>query len=243
MHNDHVTISTFQLFQMYPDAESARVYLEKRRWQGKPICPHCGCDGRITARKGKRVGYYLCGDCKSEFTVRTATIFERSHVPLHKWIYAVYLVVTARKGISSLQMSKEIGVTQKTSWFMLGRLREACGGDLDKLKGIVEVDECFIGGKEGNKHANKKLHAGRGTVGKQAVIGLRERGGRSIAKPIDATDGATLNAEISRHVEPGSAVHTDEHSGYKGFKGIPTRLDKPWCWRVRWPWRYHDQQR
>lgn len=219
--NDHVTISTFQLFERYPDAESARIYFEERRWGSTIACPMCGCDGRISARSGKRVGYYRCRDCSGEFTVRTGTIFERSHVPLHKWLYAMYLVVTARKGISSLQLSKEIGVTQKTAWFMLGRLRESCGDHVGrKLTGIVEVDEAFIGGKEGNKHSRKKLRAGRGTVGKQPVIGLRERGGRSIAKPIKDTDGATLKSEIARYVEVGSEVHTDEHIGYKGLEGF-----------------------
>jgi len=115
---------------LIPDAEAARLYLEARRWNGQPdACPLCGGTERISARRGKRIGYYRCGDCRGEFTVRTGTIFERSHVPLHKWIYAMHLIVTARKGVSSLQLSKEIGVTQKTAWFMLGRIREACGGD------------------------------------------------------------------------------------------------------------------
>ncbi len=91
------------------------------------VCPCCGCDKGISARGGVRQGYYRClRGCGTEFTVRTGTLFERSHVPLHKWLYAAYLVVTARKGISSLQLSKELGVTQKTAWFMLGRLRQAC---------------------------------------------------------------------------------------------------------------------
>lgn len=125
--NDNVTISTFQLFQMFPDQEAARVYLESRLWPDGPRCPVCQSGERITVRKG---GYYRCNACKEDFTVRTGTIFERSHVPLHKWLYAMYPLVTARKGISSLQLSKEIGVTQKTAWFMLHRLREACGKEL-----------------------------------------------------------------------------------------------------------------
>ena len=172
------TISTFQLFQMIPDAETARRYLESRLWPTGVACPTCAGQDRITTRKG---GYYRCNQCKTDFTVRTGTIFERSHVPLHKWIYAMYLLVTACKGISSLQLAKEIGVTQKTSWFMLQRLREACAGNNDKLSGLIEIDETFIGGKEANKHESKKLRMGRGAVGKIAVMGLRERGGHILA--------------------------------------------------------------
>lgn len=146
--NDHLTISTFQLFKLFPDAESARTYLESRRWPGGPRCPVCGLLDRITVRKA---GFYRCNQCKEDFTVRTGTIFERSHVPLHKWLYAMYLLVTARKGISSLQLSKEIGITQKSAWFVLQRIREACGSELKTLAGIVEVDETYVGGKEANK--------------------------------------------------------------------------------------------
>src|SRR5436190_24160993 len=117
------TISTFQLFEMFPDQETARVYLEGRLWPNGVRCPVCGTGDRITTRKG---GFYRCNQCKEDFTVRTGTIFERSHVPLHKWVYA--------------QLAKEIGVTQKTAWFILGRLREACGENFEKLSGIVEID-------------------------------------------------------------------------------------------------------
>lgn len=204
------TISTLQLFEMFPDQETARVYLESRLWPNGVRCPHCGLGERITTRKG---GFYRCNQCQEDFTVRTGTIFERSHVPLHKWIYAMYLVVTARKGISSMQLAKEIGVTQKTAWFMLGRLREACGDKLDKLRGIVEVDEVHIGGRSENMHASVKERKG-GVPKKAVVLGMRERGGRTKALPIANASGSTLEFAILDHVEPGATIHTDEWRGY-----------------------------
>src|SRR3954468_3956950 len=130
------TISTYQVFKLYPDEETARVYLEKRRWPNGVICPACQEATRITTRKN---GFYRCNACKADFTVRTGTIFERLHIPLHKGIYAMYMFLTSRKGISSLQLGKQIGVTQKSAWFMLQRIREACGNDLSVLSGIVEI--------------------------------------------------------------------------------------------------------
>jgi transposase-like protein len=213
------TISTFQLFSLIPDAETARNYLEARLWPDGPRCPVCRSGERITARSR---GFYRCNACKEDFTVRTGTVFERSHVPLHKWVYAMYLVVTARKGISSMQLAKEIGVTQKTAWFILGRLREACGPDSDfgKLAGIVEIDEVYVGGIEGNKHEHKKLNMGRGTVGKQAVLGMRERGGRTLGVPIPATDAGTITDIIVQAVEVGSTIHTDEAGAYVDIGGL-----------------------
>ena len=128
------TISTFQLFALFPTEDSARIYLEKRLWPNGPVCPDCKSGERVSALgvcATRKAGFYRCLTCNFDFTIRTNTIFERSKVPLHKWLYSMYLLVTARKGISSLQLAKEIGVTQKTAWFILGRLREACGGRLD----------------------------------------------------------------------------------------------------------------
>jgi transposase-like protein len=206
------TISTFQLFKMFPDAETARKYLEARLWPEGPKCPTCLKGERLTPRKN---GFYRCNDCKLDFTVRTATIFERSHVPLHKWIYAMYLLVTARKGISSLQLAKEIGITQKSAWFVLQRLREACGDDLIKLRGIVEVDEVYLGGKEINKHMKDRMYGDRGLPEKTAVVGLRERGGRTKAVLPQSVSAISLEEAICANVEPGSTIHTDEFAGYK----------------------------
>src|SRR6185437_15724966 len=195
------TISTFTLFEVFPDQETARVYLEGRLWPNGPFCPDCKSD-RITTRT--RPGFCHCNACNFDFTVRTGTIFERSKVPLNKWVYAMYLLVTARKGISSMQLAKEIGVTQKTAWFILGRLREACGGPNgpDKLRGVVEIDECFVGGLEGNKHKSKKLNMGRGPVGKTALLGMRERGkgGRTFAKVVEIRTLDGIHREIHGNV-------------------------------------------
>src|SRR5208282_5829484 len=208
------TISTFQLFAMFPDQEAARVHLEKRLWPNGPRCPVCGIVERVTARKD---GFYRCNQCREDFTVRTGTIFERSHVPLHKWIYAMYLLVTARKGISSLQLAKEIGITQKSAWFVLHRLREACNDDHSKLKGLIEIDETFIGGKEANKHEKKKMKAGRGAVGKTPVLGMRERGGKTLAMIIETPSMMEVQGAIFARVKFGSTLMTDEAGAYDGL--------------------------
>jgi transposase-like protein len=210
-----ITVSTYKVMKQFPDGRSARVYLEDLRWKGNPVCPFCKCADRIHTRHVE--GFYRCLACKEDFTVRTGTIMERSHIPLDKWIFAMYLMVTARKGVSSLQLSKELGITQKSAWFMLQRLREACRKNGGTLEGIVEADECYIGGKESNKHASKKLKIGRGAVGKTTVLGMRERNGSVRAMTIKGTDTATIQNEIRANVAPGSTLCTDEHAAYRGM--------------------------
>jgi transposase-like protein len=219
------TISTFKLFEIFPDEAPARAYLEGRLWPNGVKCPDCKSGDRITTRKD---GFYRCNACKLDFTVRTGTIFERSHVPLHKWLYAMYLLVTARKGIASMQLAKEIGITQKSAWFVLHRLREACNDDNSKLKGFIEIDETFVGGLSRNMHKWQREARITGTGGKDkaAVLGMRERGGKTLAMRIETTSVQEIQGAIHARVEVGSTLMTDEHAAYNGMDGLLFRQER-----------------
>ena len=212
--------SLYEFFFEFPNEESARKYFEKKRWNGRVRCPHCGSD-HITECKDHSPMPYRCRKCRKFFRVRFGTILEESKLPLHKWLMCMYLLATSRKGISSIQVSKELGITQKSAWFLCQRIREFWMKDKkEKLDGIVEVDENFIGGKESNKHFSKKLNKGRGSVGKLIVIGAKQRNGKVIVKHIDDTSAYNLQGFIGRHVERNSNVFTDEFKSYKGLVGF-----------------------
>lgn len=204
-------MSTYAFLKAIPTPDAARTYIEDRRWPKGPTCPACAEKERIGVRDN---GFYRCNACLLDFTVRTGTVFERSHVPLDKWLHAMFLLMTARKGISSVQLGKEIGVSQQTAWFLLHRIREGCGREMSALQGTVEIDETFIGGKEKNKRKSDRVYGKGATEGKSAVLGMRERNGRAKAVLIPSVDARVLRDAIVANVQPGATIHTDEHAGY-----------------------------
>jgi transposase-like protein len=196
----------------FHDADAAREELERVLWPQGPVCPRCQGKERITAVKGGRAGLLRCGPCKRQFTVTVGTVFESSHVPLNLWLQAVYLMCSSKKGISSHQLMRTLGVQYKTAWFMTHRIREAMkSGNLPPMGGegsTVEIDETFIGTKY------KKPEGARGFAHKNAVMTLVQRGGSARSFHVEGTKAADLLPIIKANVAPGTQIMTDEAGQY-----------------------------
>jgi transposase-like protein len=201
---------------IFQDAEKSREYLEVQRWPDGPVCPHCIAMHQATKLQGKstRPGVYKCKACELPYSVTVGTVFERSKIPLNKWLAATYLMTSSKKGISSLQIQRMLGVTYKTAWFMTMRIREAMRtdpsstGPLGGAGKVVESDETFVGGKA------KNVHNGKPVPPKRPVHALVERGGNVRANHVPDVTAKTLRKAIAKHVDPKSTMNTDDALAY-----------------------------
>jgi transposase-like protein len=215
-------LNLVSLSALFVDEDKAREFLESKRWpDGVPFCPHCGEEGyeltaKPTSKKPGRKGLKKCKGCRKQFTVRVGTIFEESKLPISKWLMAIHLMTSSKKGISSHQMARELGITQKSAWFLCHRVREAMRQEpmASMLTGTVEADETYIGARKPRKKGSSK--AGRGTS-KKPVMVLVQRDGSARATPVDAVDSKSLKAELRAHVDPSATIITDEWRSYIGL--------------------------
>lgn len=208
-----------QLQQHFSNEQVCRDHLATLRWgkDGVPCCPFCGTVGAYNIEGGTR---YKCSakECGKKFSVTVGTIFENTKLPLSVWFAAIYLACNSSKGVSSLQLSRNLGITQKSAWFVLSRIREMLADKAPAmLAGPVEIDEAYIGGAEKNKHANKRTEGSQGGANKAAVLGILQRGGRVVVRPVADSKKATIQPVMRTHVAIGATINTDEHFGYKGL--------------------------
>jgi transposase-like protein len=219
---------------IFHNADAAREWLEARIWAYGRFCPHCGAVDQSTLLQGKshRAGLYQCNACREPFTVTIGTLYERSHIPLNKWLAATHLMMASKKGMSALQISRLLGVSYKSAWFMCHRIRESLRETtLDTPLGgqnkVVEADETYIGGKEANKHKSKRRTDGaRGPVGKEPVVALVERDGRVRSQHMPEVTSKNLRAALHAQVDKASYLMTDDALVYvpigKSFAGHGT---------------------
>lgn len=215
-------ISLRQLFRIFPDNKTAEQWFIKTRWPHGVACPLCGSLSVQTGAKHKTMPF-RCRDCRKRFSVRTESAMEASNLGYQTWAIAIYLLTTSLKGVSSMKLHRDLNITQKSAWHLAHRLRDAWLDDGGQFSGPVEVDETYMGGKERNKHDHKKLNAGRGAVGKTAVLGIKDRTTKQVsAHVVEETDRLTLQGFVHYFVEDGATIYTDEHGAYDGLPNHET---------------------
>ena len=207
----------------FHDEAAAFEKLESIVWPQGPVCPHCGAMSRITRVKGGRMGLRRCGECKKQFTATVKTVFESSHVKLHLWLQAAHLLCSSKKGMSSHQIHRTLGVTYKTAWFMTHRLREAMrDGSLAPMGGegqVVEADETYFGHKEDRSKGKVTKRGKVGLGGKRAVVALVERGGSVRSFHVDRATKAAVTDIVKANVKRETELHTDESRLYGAVAG------------------------
>ena len=216
-------ISDFELFQMFSDDKAAEKWFESVRWWNGLRCAHCDSENVQIGPKHPHMPY-RCRTCRKFFSVKTNGLMHSSNLGYQKWAFAVYIINTNIKGISSMHLSRRLGVTQQTAWHMAHKIRASFTDEAKRVFGFhrfdgpTEVDEAYIGGKESNKHADKKLNAGRGAVGKTAIVGIKDRRTNQVhVEVVDDTTKQTLQDFVTEWTKDDTVVYTDEARAYIGL--------------------------
>ena len=213
-------ISLMEIVSMFPNNETALRWLETVIWPDGAYCPYCG-SFNVQSNINHKSMTHRCRDCKNKprFSIKTGTVMQSSKLSYQTWALAIYLLTTNIKGVSSMRLHRELKITQKAAWHLLHRLRKSYEAGQIQFAGTVEVDETYVGGKESNKHASKKLNAGRGAVGKTAVVGMKNREtNQVVAKAVDNVKKPTLHEFVEDNTEGGTKIFTDENKAYEGLE-------------------------